>query len=194
MLEQLKQNKQFFILLVVAFVMALVLLGIALVSLFSKQNPPSSQMPPPYHKTVIGTTKEDAIEALPKKKNVQTFSDNSKQYSFTTRNLARDDVIITKDNTVIFEKTITVTESLVHPKISELLKQYGAPEKTVLGSKTYGSRVIVYIYATMGVVFVGKPSSGEVLELQQFIPMSVDEYLSSWGKDAGYEDPGHEKL
>src|SRR3989344_3354439 len=190
MLEQLKQNKQFFILLVVAFVMALVLLGIALVSLFSKQNPPSSQMPPPYHKTVIGTTKEDAIEALPKKKNVQTFSDNSKQYSFTTRNLARDDVIITKDNTVIFEKTITVTESLVHPKISELLKQYGAPEKTVLGSKTYGSRVIVYIYATMGVVFVGKPSSGEVLELQQFIPMSVDEYLSSWGKDAGYEDPG----
>jgi hypothetical protein len=105
------------------------------------------------------------------------------EYSFPSINTSADNTIITDDNLVIFEKKFTADTSFVHPELSSYLSLLGEPESILPGSKTYGRNVNFYIFASKGITIIGRPFSDEVEEVQQYTPMTVDEYIKIWGDD-----------
>lgn len=106
-------------------------------------------------------------------------------YSLNSKNPLRTDQIITQNEKIIFER-IYIPEDPSDPNhllISVMIAKHGQPEKTIQGSKLWGPFMKTYIYNSLGVAFIGNPNTNEVYELQNFTPLSVDEYIKSYGDD-----------
>lgn len=142
---------------------------------------PTSNIVSTLFTTTIGTNQAQ-IEQLANLKNKET-KDNQTNYSFSTPAQTRDDLIITEGGKVIFERKVTVEPNFAHPVLSETLAPLGTPEKEFKGSYYYGEEFITYIYPSKGISVVGNPLSNEVYEINQFKPMTVEEYEKQWGTD-----------
>lgn len=165
---------------------ALIFLGISLLTTPtpSSQTVPTSETASlsPYLQTTIGS-EEKNLESFPGFKSKAPRSKNETQYTFSSPILLYDNTIVTDQGKVIYEKAITVDPGYTHPTISSYESRFGKPELVVKGSKTYGEFAKTYIYSQKGFALIGNPFTDEVYEIQQFKPMTVEEYMVLWGKD-----------
>lgn len=167
---------------VLILVTALVITAIAfiLISIFA---PKESDLLTPYLKTKIGTTTESQVERLPNLKVKERQSDTSNAYLFSSPRLSRDNLVITNNGTVIYERAVTVSENKFHPDLALYLKKYGPPEKIFEDSREYGEKMFTYVFASKGLALVANPNTNEVFEIQAFTPISLDEYQTRYGSD-----------
>ena len=154
-------------------------------------NPPLKSSPLPLQKAKIGEKISSKIENNFKIINKEATDEGKVIYSLDSKNPIRTDQIITQNNQVIFQR-VYVPENPNDPNhllISTMLRKYGTPEKTVQGSKLWGHLIVLYIYSSNGVAFIGNPNTDEVYELQTFTPLSVDEYIQKYGDDIDETPP-----
>jgi hypothetical protein len=70
---------------------------------------------------------------------------------------------------------------------SAVKAQYGEPAHTAYSNYLQGS--MTYIYPDRGQAFVASPESDVVFIRECFIPMTLEEYMNSWGSSLPVEDP-----
>lgn len=210
MLEMLKRYKFLFILsvLVIAIFFGLLILTsierddspTPLNGVTPTQTPLGSSGNPittlsPLQKTIIGTTTRQEIEQMPQITRTP-ISENTDQYNFSSEYVSRPNIIITENDLAAFERIVTSEKSSSpgFSRISELMNKFGQPEETITGSTHYGRFVNTYIYANKGFAIIGNPYTDEVYEIQQFTPMSVENYRSKYGQDINPNQDSHEEV
>lgn len=139
----------------------------------------------PYLKTLPGKTSEQEVLVLKNFKTKNVLPNNSTEYLFhSPRGSLRDDIVIIQNSVVIFERAITVDKTTrKHPAISDFIKLYGNPEKELQGSDHYGEFEKTYIFSSKGFTIIGNPFTDEVDEIQIYLPITTDQYISLWGSD-----------
>jgi hypothetical protein len=195
--EKIGKNLQMIILFSLAVLLVVITFTLAIFRSPEKSlpQPPTQNEQTTLLQSTISKTTEAEIEKMPNRISVKRLEGNVDEYTFASVSKRLNHVIFTKDDVVIFEKHITITTDYRHPNLTTYLKEYGYPEETLHGSKTYGSNVNYYIYASKGITVVGRPFSEEIEEIHAYQPMSVAEYINTWGKDIlGYKEPEHEGL
>jgi hypothetical protein len=70
---------------------------------------------------------------------------------------------------------------------SAVKTQFGEPVHTTYSNYLDGS--MTYIYPDQGQAFVASPESDVVFIRECFIPMALEDYLSTWGSSLPAEDP-----
>lgn len=115
-------------------------------------------------------------------------------YSLNSQNPIRTDQIITRNEQIVFQRTYIPEDPSdpSHLLISAMIEKHGQPEKVIQGSKLWGPFMNNYIYNTKGLAFIGNPNTDEVYELQNFTPLSLDEYIQKYGDDIDETPPGGE--
>lgn len=186
------RNKLIFFSLGIVVVLAVTLFIVSLI--FAPQRPIQPSTISPYLQTTVGKTTDAQIQLLGNIKDKKTLPDGSTQYLRPSVNASLDNIIITKNGTVAFEKAITVNTLYEHPKISDYIATFGKPEAELEGSQTYGKFEKTYVYTSKGFAVVANPFTEEVDEIQTFAPMSVEAYLSTWGTDIKPEQENPEEL
>lgn len=122
---------------------------------------------------------EEDLDARPGLINKKTLSNNINEYTFTSENATRPDLVIAQGKSVIlFERDVAMQQ---YPtRITDYTQPYGQPERIITGSSFYGANAQTYIYAEDGIAFVANPQSQIVYEQHLFPPMTVDEYIQSY--------------
>lgn len=131
---------------------------------------------------IIGKTTQNEVKQLPGLISENELEDGETEYLFDSSLKTRPNVVITKDNVAIYERTLTPPTSFF-PKISEYLSKYGTPEEIVKGSKEYGWSINSYIYSSKGFSIIGNPNTDEIYEFQFFVPQTVNDYTKNYGED-----------
>jgi hypothetical protein len=148
--------------------------------------------PPPTDKDqsiIVGKTTQSEIEQAPGIKAITELPDTKKQYSFASVRVDRDNIVITQNGIVVFSRTLTELRDHKLPNLNEFKTVYGEPEKEIEGSRYYGRIHKTYIYASRGIAIIANPYSNEIYELHNYGPMSVDQYVQTWGEDIkSYKD------
>jgi hypothetical protein len=95
-------------------------------------------------------------------------------------------------NTIVFQDQIVVLMDVIMgdedaPAFSEIKVLYGEPGQITYTNYIQGS--MVYIYPDKGRAFIADENTDIVFTKQCFLPMSLDDYLNTWGKDLPSEDP-----
>lgn len=176
-----------FLLLVVVVVMGVSLY--ALISLSPSSSPhTSTETLESYFQTEVGTTSDEEIASLPDVLSVEETV-RGREYTLPSVSTSAPDVVVTQDGVVAFESQFTSNADRVHPRLSPLLAELGTPEQVAYGSLLYGNGVEYYIYASQGITVIGRPFSDEVEEVQQYLPMTVSEYIEIWGDDIKSLEP-----
>ena len=62
------------------------------------------------------------------------------------------------------------------------ISQFGPPDKELFGPHQ-GAGFSVFVFLKKGVAIVANPNSGMILEIWYFSPTTLEDFLSSWGKD-----------
>lgn len=138
----------------------------------------------PYQKTIIGKTTDEEVKKLANILNQQKTSSNEILYTIKSVDPLEPDIIVTKNNLVVFEKTNTITQdSGGLPKISTYIERFGKPDEEIVGSKTFGAFATNYIFATKGFTLIGNSATDNVYQIQRFQPMSLEEYKITYGQD-----------
>jgi len=70
---------------------------------------------------------------------------------------------------------------------SAILAEFGQPTKTTFSN--YLQDAMTYIYPEQGLAFVADEGMGVVFIQQCFIPMSIADYLKTWGASLPTQDP-----
>lgn len=124
------------------------------------------------------TTKEEVINKLGQPKRV--LNNESKEF------LIFDSVDKTLPNTLLVDKgkVKLVGEHIPSSRmlnLSDAMKKYGPPEKVMFNHYDFNTRT--YIFASQGVAVIANVNYGTVYEISYFEPISIEAYLSSWGKE-----------
>lgn len=149
----------------------------------NQTNQTTKNTSPTSIQTNIGTTTKEQILKLPEIASSSALTSTKTLYTFKSTETLQSHTVITVNGTVAFEKGTLIQPGLKLNKISDYLASYGAPEKTLTGSKKFGQFENTYVYATKGFALVGNPFTDEVDQLQSFIPTTVEQYISEWGQD-----------
>ncbi len=136
----------------------------------------------PMQKTNPGVTTSDVIAQLGQPRSVEDTS-LGKQYNYKSASSLRDNQIIINGDTVIYEKIVTANPTEQYPSLSELVSNLGTPEREFTGSEMFGKFLKTYIYASQGFAVRGNEFKDEVMEIQVFVPTTVDGYIEKWGSD-----------
>lgn len=136
-----------------------------------------------YLKTSIGKTSDQEVAKLNNLKQKQVLPNGSIQYSFNSPLLKTDNLVVTRGGVVVFKRVFPGTDDWDLPRVTDYISQHGNPERELTGSKNWGRFIKTYIYASQGFTFVGNPLSDEVVEIQSYLSMTVDEYITEWGQD-----------
>lgn len=177
--------------------LALLVFIIILTALIASQTPaeqPESETKFSLQKVTPGENMSPDLEKNLIVIDKQATSSGKIIYSLDSDNPLRNDQVITDKNQVVFER-IYVPENPSDPNhllISKSLEKYGKPEQVVTGSKLWGPYMNLYIYNSQGVAFIGNPNTDEVYEIQFFKPLSLEEYIKSYGDDIDTTPPGPE--
>lgn len=181
-------------LLLLALLIGIVLITIFLALLDPAQEsiiPTQQNLVFPLQRTIPGQKISQEAEKRLDITKKETSDEGKSIYSLQSQNPIRTDQIITQNNQVIFER-IYVPENPNDPNhllISSMLEKYGQPEKTVQGSKLWGPFIMLYVYSSKGLAFIGNPNTNEVYELQTFTPLSAEEYIQRYGDDIDESPP-----
>lgn len=182
-----------------AFILAIVLLGMILISIFvlvaRQPNRPTSSPAPvisqtpttqfPQQKTIIGKTTATDLEKDQKITSKKALPNGDTQYSINSSIETRPNQVVVGENKAKFERIVVIGREAgpIPLKISEQIIKFGPAERVVKGSKFYGFHMDTYIYANKGFAFVANTQTDEIYEIQTFTPTSVDKYLSSFEED-----------
>ena len=90
----------------------------------------------------------------------------------------KDDVVVLVGAHISEEDDFTV---------SEVIAKYGEPAKKTYSY--YSDGAFTYIYPSRGLALIVNEDLDVVFEEQCFIPMSLEEYMQTWGKDLPLENP-----
>lgn len=124
---------------------------------------------------------DENLELRPDFQKKETKNDGVTTYTFASGNLQRPNtMILTKDGELVFSRTLNSADAPI-AGVSVLKESFGEPERIIRGSKSYGQQSEVYIYSSIGFVFIGNPQTDESLEEQHFPPMTADAYLQRFG-------------
>jgi hypothetical protein len=174
--------------LIIALLVAIIFL-LVLIRFFPANNPQSLASPSPTpvisipgQPVEIGKTVTEQVESLPNIVNKEALADGSTKYTLSTSIPLRSDLVIVKDDHVIFQSK-TSSLKLGAPdylKISDLIKEYGQPEKIIPGSFIYGPFSSIYVYSSKGFAFIGNPNTDEIYEMQSFRPLEVNQYIEQY--------------
>lgn len=137
----------------------------------------------PFLMIEVGRTIPSDLANRPGFKNKTLLDKNTIQYSFNSPLQNRDNLIIARNDKTVFERAITLEPGAKHPQLSDYKQRFGEPEVELEGSKFYGQFEKTYVYASKGFTLVGNPFTGEIDEIQTFIPTTTDGYLLGWGED-----------
>lgn len=189
MREIFSAYKSYFYVLLVLLVIAVVFISITISLLFPPKTQETvsvktnDQQPASlYTKTFINTSPKN-LEEDPTFIKKSSLRNGNILYEFSSPDNLVHDEVITKHGTVIYEKVITVDSYAKHPTISSYKKTYGDPQAIKRGSKTLGSFMTFFIYASKGITLLGNPFTDEVYQIQTYAPMTVNEYIQLWGDD-----------
>lgn len=195
LLQNIKKKYIFIIALLLLLILAMIIL------LIGKQKPPLQSVPPiiifnpsptpqsfkgkiyPDLISITGITKDETLKNRPDLKNVTVLSNDKIQYTYKSKLDARDNMVVTQSGVAVFERFIKIEENLEKYPLGYYEKIYGSPEREILGSKFYGVTYTTYIFANKGIALIGDAKSGDIVEVQTFMPTSVDTYLKQWGED-----------
>lgn len=181
---------------ILLFVLTALILILGGFLLFKKSSETTFKKASPLLKSEIGKTTGDEIEKSLKITKKESSTGGTIRYSFQSNNPLRPDQIELQDGVVKFER-VYIPEDPSDPgylKISDMESKFGKAELIKPGSKFWGSMAKTYIYAKKGFVFIGNPYTNEVFEIQQFKPMSTEEYLTQFGEDVTSGEIPKEKL
>lgn len=151
--------------------------------IYLNKNPKLEATLSAYLKTSIGKTSDQEVAKLANLKQKRVLPDGSIQYSFNSPLLKSDNLVITKDGVVVFKRVFPGTDDWNLPRLTDYISQHGNPEAQFSGSINWGRFIKTYIYASAGFTIVGNPISDEVVEIQSYLPMTVDDYIKEWGQD-----------
>lgn len=183
-------------LLVFALLVIIILTTIILALQTSPQDRAPTEQPQDISgkKTIIGKKITQETEKKLDIINKEASGEETLIYSLNSKNPLRTDQIITQNEKIVFER-IYIPEDPSDPNhllISVMIAKYGQPEKVIQGSKLWGPFMNTYIYNNTGMAFIGNPNTDEVYELQNFTPLSLDEYIRRYGDDIDETPPGGE--
>lgn len=140
-------------------------------------------------KSVIGKTTPEELEKKLKFqiKNKLVLENGGLSYSIESKLEERPSLVLFRNNLAQFEMIVVLGDrsAAENPRLSNLVLQYGLPEKEIKGSRFYGNHMTTYIYAAKGFALIANSYTDEVDELQIFTPTSVDNYLKTYGEDIG---------
>lgn len=134
------------------------------------------------------TIKKTTAADLEKRTDVirkRQLSDGSTEYQFDSFIKTQPDTAIVKNGTVTYEQVaLPTTETDPKSKnVTEIAQLFGKPEEIIPGSAHFGNLVDTFAYPSKGFAFVGSLRTNEVLELQYFEPMTLEQYKQTYGKD-----------
>ena len=93
--------------------------------------------------------------------------------------------VVIQDNLV---RLVSAASSVDDPPAwSAIKKQYGEPAHTTYSNYQQGS--MTYIYPDWGLAFIASQAPDLVYIQECFIPITLDEYMNTWGKLLPIEDP-----
>ena len=115
----------------------------------------------------------------------KTTENGNIKYSIPSVLSFRPNEVIFSKGVSSFERTVLLTDdaSFKYPKAQALMQSFGKPERIIRGSKVYGYNVSNFIYPNTGLAFIAEEESGNVFEVQTFVPLSLDQYITSYGQD-----------
>lgn len=96
-------------------------------------------------------------------------------------------------NTIVLDQEDKVKSILIQVppdeeiKLSGWIKQYDNPEKEMWN--TYSAETKTYLFPKKGTVVVASEVADRILAIHYFIPMSLADYLSTWGQNLFEENP-----
>ena len=95
-------------------------------------------------------------------------------------------------NTIVFQDQVVVLIDMIMGDedalaFSAIKALYGEPVHIAYTNYLQGS--MVYIYPDKGRAFIADENADIVFTKQCFLPMSLEDYLNTWGKDLPSEDP-----
>ncbi len=129
------------------------------------------------------TTNDVAKLAKPLKK--ERLSNSDTRYTFSSTRVGRVNEVVVSGNTVNFVRIITPNDGAQqgYAVLVQYTQTYGQPDKIIAGTEDYSYPLQTYIYSTKGFALIINPTTTEVYEVQKFQPMSVQNYLNSYGKN-----------
>lgn len=147
----------------------------------------------PLQIAVIGTNLSQ-VQDLLKDASTEQLADGSIKYVLPAAVPLRDNVVIAKNNQIIFEKIITPSNNQANgfSYLSDFIYKFGDPQSIKKGSAVWGPFASYYIYADKGLTVVANPETDEVYEIQVYQPTSVENYISAYGQEIREFNPDDE--
>lgn len=131
------------------------------------------------------STREDAIAALGEPESAETSQETGDEIlAFPATDQAFPISVLLREGVVALIG-VSVDEQTL--SLTEVLATYGEPESTTFSN--FMMHAMTYLYPTAGVAFVVLPDSDIVLYQQCVQPMTLDEYMASWGTELPLENP-----
>jgi hypothetical protein len=100
-----------------------------------------------------------------------TLADGSIQYSYSSDNPNRPNIIIVKNGINIFQQT-----PFTDTPLTDNTNYYGTPDYKATGSKFWGANAVIYIYLSKGIAIVGDPNKNQMFEQMIFQPGTVQQF------------------
>ncbi len=204
----MRSNKPVLIILGITFLLAVIVMIMAISSLFSPshknspENIPTPTLVPytrdpngqfiftPLQRTVINKTTDKEIQ---EKNHVISKSRLGEitSYIVTSNTIGQTDEIRTKNGVVIFESINIFNKKTgsYPPKVSVYQKEFGQPEKILKSVSPLGIYISAYIYASDGFTLFVNHNTNTVYVVQRFTPMSLAAYEKTY---ADYIQPAPE--
>lgn len=205
------QNKQLLTLMAIATTLVLFIITVS-VFLFLRPSTPSEQVQAPFvtptpfaslpqavtagkvspiQKTVINETVAEEVDRFPDLISKEESTDNKTIYTLQSSFASRENVVITQNGVVVFERILTPVKSSApgFAEISEYTAIFGEPEEMIRGSHHYGPFIYTHIYASQGLAVIGNRVTDEVFEIHNFTPVSIEEYIQEYGDDIDENAP-----
>lgn len=113
---------------------------------------------------------------------IEDLPDGTKKYTALSSDPFRHNIIITKADRTIYQRSIPLPEADI--PIQNFIELLGQPEATIEGPDFYGDSTSEYLYATKGVSLVVNTSSGQVIEQHFFQPTTTDDYIKKYSNDS----------
>ncbi len=132
------------------------------------------------------TTEGELITTFGQSKSTQT-EDSQKTLTFTPQTGGPDDRIIIKGNVVGLTKRIYYGQET----LTTLKAKYGEPEGEFFGPyQNIGAKV--FVFPKNGIAVIASTYDGTIIEIWNFQPSILAEFLTLWGKDLNTkEQPTH---
>lgn len=130
------------------------------------------------------TTKTQVITLLGNPVSSQQDGDVESLFFSTSSKTRLDSISIQNQVVVLASALVGQADPL---KWSEVKAQFGKPAK--IGYSNYSDGSMTYIYPDQGVAFIADEAVDQVFIRECFIPMSLEKYMDSWGKNLPVDDP-----